>query len=142
MPEIRKADPQTRARSLRLALVVAVAGFSLFSLFLYQRDGIVEWLESHLDTLIQHSWLVFVVMVALLSPLIVFGGCLLHLGNRIVEAKHYPLPDMPVARDTEELTGDAAVRRGRLLQGLAMVLIITCLVAAIISRILVATLLI
>lgn len=134
MTEIRTADPGTRTRVLRLALVIFLAGFVLISLMLMQREALILWLENNLETLLAYPWLVFVFMLILFSPLIAYGAWLLGYANQILDAREFPPPGITVSRDTPVYRGDEAIKRARVLQGLALCLTLACLAAAILTQ--------
>jgi hypothetical protein len=64
------------------------------------------------------------------GPVLGLAGYCWHLGQRILRAAQYPPPGLRVVRDTPIVTGDAARRRGRLVQWFAAVLGMAALLLA------------
>ncbi|HEV8397340.1 MAG TPA: hypothetical protein VGQ37_23815 [Vicinamibacterales bacterium] len=59
---------------------------------------------------------------ALIAPLLPFAAYLWSIGRRTVRNQRFPPPGVRVLRATAATTGGSAVTRGRVLQGLALVL--------------------
>lgn len=130
MPPIQKADPVARARALRFALVVLIVCFALLAWFLTNKDNLVNWLFANLDALVANSWIPWSFMLVVLSPVLVLGGWLVLTGRRVMQGKRFPPPGMAVTKDTEILTGEAAQRRARQYQVTGVVLVLCCVIAA------------
>ena len=128
--EIQKADPAARRRAVLVVATTAVAG-SLLILW-YQRGdaAIVEWLLATLPEAAERPTLLLAICVACFLPLLATCGYLFQQGRRIVAARRQPAPGLRVVRDTPVVRGARAVRRGRLLQGLAVLMGVLWLVAA------------
>jgi hypothetical protein len=97
------------------ALLIAVARR-------YQPD-VARWLSAHPQQLLlylQYGWIVMAATVSV--PLLVFASYCWWLGRRVVAAQRFPPPGLAVVRDTVVVRGDAAQRRGRVLQLCAAVL--------------------
>ncbi len=59
---------------------------------------------------------------AVAVPTLIFAAYFWRLGDRVVRSNRFPPPGMRVIRDTVVWHGDSARRRGRFLQGLALIL--------------------
>ncbi len=91
-----------------------------------------EWFQSDPKELKQRLALLLYLQMSFAIPLLLFAIYLWSLGSRIVRAREFPPPGIPVVRDTPIKSGSAAVRRGRLYQVLAVSLatasVLWCLV--------------
>jgi len=68
-----------------------------------------------------------IISVLMMSPLLAFSVYLIREGNRICRAQRFPAPGQVVIRDTEILEGKPAIRRSRVMQILALILMICAL---------------
>lgn len=134
MSDVRQGNPRARSRELRLALIIFVLGLLAVVLYLAQQDTLIAWLLSHTGTITNYPWLVLIVMLLLMSPLIVFGGYLMQIGNRVLASEEFPPPGLVVARDTPVLRGADAVQRARLIQVMGLMLMIAGVVAAVLLQ--------
>ena len=66
--------------------------------------------------------------MALLLPLFAFAAYLWSIGRSVVKGQAFPPPGVRMVRKTEMLTGDVAVRRGRLLEAFALFLALAAMV--------------
>lgn len=128
--EILRADKDYRRRTIiRLTLfAVAAATFSLALIFWGH-----PWLKGRLDTLEPTRALRLLTWSSALVSLSFLPVCALifRQGRRILRSGCYPPPGTKVIRDTVVIRGAGAVARGRLLVGLALVLTLTSLFAAV-----------
>ena len=102
---------------LAASVVIAVVALMLIA---HYRPAIELWIDEDPPARLQT-----LALLAALSmlPLAAAATYVFRLGHRIVRAERFPPPGTTVLRDTVVLRGRAARRRGRLLQGLAVVLI-------------------
>ncbi|MBZ5538526.1 MAG: hypothetical protein LAO31_21485 [Acidobacteriia bacterium] len=134
MKDVRKADPAVR-RQVVLVLVITtcVEALLIVGLRLYH-DPLRDWILSGPGTSAQRVKLVFLLLAsAIISPLLALAVYLWSLGGRILRAREFPPPGVRVIRDTPVITGERAVFRGRLLQGLAL----SCGIASVVLGLLV-----
>ena len=132
MAEIQKADPKARRNALALVVGGAVAGVVLISVATDLRPALTGWIEEDPDARLR---IVLAVMTALaVGPLLAFALFMWRLGRRIIGAERYPPPSLRVVRDTPIAIGQAAVRRGNLLQWLAAAVGVAALVLALLLR--------
>ena len=118
-----EADPKARRKAIWVICVATVLGLAAILAFEYVRDDFQSWLEQHLEFLLEHPLVVFVVSLVLVSPVLAAGGYLYLVGKRTVRAQRFPPPGYAVTRDTPILEGGQAMRRGRVLQLLSLVLV-------------------
>jgi hypothetical protein len=73
------------------------------------------------------AWLIGVSCVSVLT----LAAYLWRTGARVLAAAQFPPPGMRVLRDTAIVRGPAALRRGRVMQGMGAVLVLCCLALAV-----------
>jgi hypothetical protein len=121
MTDIRKTDPNARRKVVLVLVVGTCAGALLIVAFERYRIPLSDWVLADPGASAQRARSVFVLLaVLLLAPLLAFAAYLWSLGERVVRAREFPLPGLPVIRDTPVITGESAVSRGRLLKVLAL----------------------
>ena len=85
-----------------------------------------QWLINHPADITQKlNWLIMTLFFVVTLPSWVAGFYFWRLGARIVRAERFPLAGARLVRDTPVITGKAARRRGKLLQILAAVLVLS-----------------
>lgn len=124
--KLHRADPKLRLVVASLLLAAIVAGVVIFAL-------LRQWLEglSHLPGPAAQSHLLAALawcMALLCAALLAFAAYLWRLGAKVVLHGQLPLPGARLLRDTPELRGRPAQRRGRWLQGLG-VAVLACAAA-------------
>ena len=123
MPEIQRADPRTRRRALAFLLL----GVACASLVLWGGRSIWPALQAWVadnpaQAPLRLRLIASSVAAAVVIPALVLAGRFWQLGRRVIRSSRFPPPDMPVVRDTVVWHGLAAHRRGRMLQGVALIL--------------------
>ena len=121
--EVRKAD--SRARRNALWLIVAAAAFGalvLAGVFGTGREP-PEWLVQRLSQPDSAQGTLLAVAVIAMLPVFALSCYLFVLGSRAVRTRHFPPPGLPALRNPPTIEGQPAVRRGRMLQAFAVVLI-------------------
>ena len=78
--------------------------------------------------------LVLIAMLLLMAPLLVFGGDLVQIINRVLASEKFSPPGLVVVRDTPILRGAEAVKRARLMQMMGLLLMIAGVVAAVLLQ--------
>lgn len=122
MREIQKADPEARRRAVILIGVAAIVGTGAIFLLERYRGDLEVYLERNADYLVAHPEILALGLFILLLPIIFFSLYLWRHGSSVVVARRFPPPGMAVTRDTPVLSGMAGVRRGRIIQVLALLL--------------------
>ena len=123
MAKIQPVDPRARRRSLYTVGIGLVAGLALLAAVEFWQDDIQSGVEAYLLSSEQTVTLPIVLLLAV-TPMLVLAVYLFRIGQRIVIARRFPPPGMALSRDTPILEGRAAVWRGRLLQIIAVILLI------------------
>jgi hypothetical protein len=126
--EIQKADPAARKRGFLLVSAAIVLGLGLLWLLGRAADSVDAWLNEHAAYLLEHLWVVWLAFFVPMLPIIAGAAHVYRIGARTVSAERYPPPGQPVVRDTLVIAGAAAIARGRMIQALAVVLIVASVV--------------
>jgi len=127
------ADPEARRRALAFVAASFLLAVCVAATVMYFRPTIETWLMARADTLLTHPWWIAAIFGVLTLPLAGAAIYVWRLGARIAATGRFPPPDTPVVRDMPIETGVAAVRRGRLLQIVAGVLIVAALAIPIVT---------
>jgi uncharacterized membrane protein len=130
--EVQKADPKARRLALVFLIVGAIIG-TLLILALEQYQGTMrDRILSEPAGASDRIRLAFLLSAVLLStPLLISAAYFWNLGAKVRRAQRFPPPNVRVIRDTPVVYGDDAALRGRVLQGLALgLLILTALLLA------------
>lgn len=126
-PEIQRADPAAQRRELVLVAVALAVGLGLLAALATARPELERWLTGNAELLAARPGLVAGAAFVLVLPLCAFAIYLWRLGARVIASGRFPPPGTPVLRDTRVLDGAPARQRGRLIQGLAALLLATSL---------------
>lgn len=125
MNEIGRADLRRLRRSLAVVLAGAAIGAALIWTFDRYRPLWEGWLDAAASGGAGRPGMVLAAIAVLACvPLLGLAAYLWSVGGRVVRARRYPLPGSLVDRDTRVFHDRAAVRRGRLLQTLAVVFLL------------------
>jgi hypothetical protein len=131
MTDIRRADPIARRRAVRVIIVAAAVGILLIAAFERYRIPLREWIIGEPGEAAQRIQLMFLVLAALLLvPLLAFAAYLWSLGASVIRAREFPPPGHRVVRNTQVITGEAAIARARQLKVFALVCGIACAILA------------
>lgn len=123
MTQIQKADPKERRKAILSVIIGAIAGTSLFFLLDFTLGNISLWIQKNAVFLVEHHYVGFLAMLALVSPILWITIYLILFTKKIIKTQRFPPPNMPVIRDVTVLEGKSAVRRGRLLQFLCWLIL-------------------
>jgi len=117
-----RADPGMRRRAIVFLAVLAIAAVVAFLALEQWLAGLQASDPALAIGTMRHvlRW----TFAAMTASLVLFAAYLWLLGRRILVAEQYPPPGMKVVRDTLVVRGEPARRRGRMAQGLAIVLLI------------------
>lgn len=116
--EIDKADPALRRRLILLLLIATAVGFVLIRAY----PTFVNWALGDPDTAAARSIWIAASLLLLLLPVLLVARSVWRFGQASAENGRFPPQGQTVIRDTRVLRDAAAVRRGRLLQWLAVIL--------------------
>ena len=122
-PRIRPADPAARRRALLLVAGTAALGAALIAGRSWYREPLAAWILSDPALTRARAGLVLVGAGSLLVlPLGAFAVYFWRLGTRSIEGGEFPPPGVAMLRDTEIVTGDAAIAQGRGLRAMGIFL--------------------
>lgn len=123
MVEVQPADPRARRAALLIIAVGFVAGVVLLWGLEAGQPAVARWLrEDPARTAARAQLLLAGLAVATSGPALAAGAYLWRLGSRIVAAERFPPPGLRMVQETLVLTGAAARSRGRIFQGLGLML--------------------
>ncbi len=122
--EIQQADPRARKQAMWIVALAAVVGSCVVLVFSRHQDALRVWLDLNWEHVVQNSMGTFLVVLVFVSPLFIACFYLFALGCRIVQGERFPPVNFAVTRDTRVLSGPKAVRRGRTIQILSLLLLV------------------
>lgn len=125
MNHIQKADPQARKKAIFSLIGGALAGVGLFFLLEFLVGNVNHWIEANADFLVEHHYVAFLIMLVLVSPILWLSYYLIRFAGKIITAERFPPPNTPVIRDVRVLEGKPAIVRGRLVQVLCWIILLT-----------------
>ncbi len=123
MTEIRKADRGARRRALTIVVAGAVVGGAIILAADGARPVIESWLAANAERLVQYPSVAASVMAVVMLPVAGFALYLRRYGAAVVASERFPLAGEEVVRDTPVRFGARAVRQGRAMQALAILLL-------------------
>ena len=124
MPDIQRADPLARRRALLIISIAAVIGAVGVLLLERYRPRLEQLFADKAHVLLTHPEIVAAIFFVLMLPVYVATVYLWRLGATIVASRRFPAPGQPVVRDTVILSDRRAVYRGRVIQTVALVLLL------------------
>lgn len=123
--EIQRADPKARRKAILSVIGGALFGTGLYFLLEYMVGNINQWIETNALFMVEHHYVAFLLMLLLISPILWLSIYLIRFAGQIVKAERFPPPNTPVIRDVRVLEGRQAIRRGRLVQMLCWIILLT-----------------
>ena len=113
------ANPRARRRAVAVvALAVLVGGGAILAFEYFERD-IADYLVAHADWISSNPWVGLAVGAVLVIPILIAALYLMRYARQAVRHRRLPPPGYALARPTQVLEGDSAVRRARVVQALA-----------------------
>lgn len=119
---IQKADPAARTRAIWigvLGLIVAAALVLLLNVF---EAEFVEWGKDLAADVINKPEMLSVVLFFIMLPLLAAAIYVFIQGGRIVKAQRMPYPGQSVIKDTQIIEGPKAIKHGRTIQAIALIM--------------------
>ena len=121
-PRIQRADTEARSKAIRLA-VIGIAGAALLAALLTALEhDITAWIERHVVDLVDTPGTLTLLLGIVMLPLLAMSVYVFREGSRIVRARRFPPPGQQVIKDTPIIEGNQAVRRGRAIQLIALLM--------------------
>ena len=125
MVQIQKADPVARRKAIiGIALGLLVGGL-LFLMLEWLLGNVNQWIERHAEFLVEHHYIAFLVMLVPVAPVIALSGYLIIYAGRIVKSGRFPPPGTAVIRDVRVIEGRSAIIRGRVVQWLCWIILLS-----------------
>lgn len=122
------ADPKARRNALAALVATAGVGAALIAGRSWYSEPVATWLlEDPALTQSRGRLLLLGAGALLVLPLGFFAVYLWRLGSRVVASREFPPPGALMLRDTEIVSGNAAVAYGRGLRALAVFLVVASL---------------
>jgi hypothetical protein len=126
--DIQRADPAARSWAIAFVVFGAAAGAALITGAEAIRPDVEAWITEEPARVASRARLVIAgLALAFGAPTLPMTIYLWRLGTRITTEHRFPPAGLRIIRDTVVLHGSAARRRGRLLQVLAVVLVMAML---------------
>lgn len=136
---VQRADPSARRRAMIFVIVIATTGGG--ALFALQRwlTGLsaAEYPAGAVGSLVSALWFT---SISAAIGLVAFGAHAWRQAGRVEAAQRFPRPGQLVIRDTVVLEGSAALRRGKLLRVVAILLAVAGVFLVVLIRLLVVSL--
>ena len=122
---MRRADPKARRHAVIIVAAATVIGLVLIAGPAWYREPLRAWLLDDPAVTASRARLLLAGAGALLvAPLIGFATYAWRLGSRVVAEREFPPRGHAVIRDTNIVSGDAAVAQGRGLRAIAIFLVV------------------
>lgn len=123
--DVHRADPKLRVTALLAVLVALVTGAAILVVLQRWFAALAQLpiAVAQAQLLTAFAWAVAIVCAAILW----LAAWLWRSGGRVCRCAQWPLPGSRVIRDTPVLRGNAAISRGRVMQGVGAAL---CVCAA------------
>ena len=123
MDKIQLADPAARRWAIWITFIAVAFGSVILLALNLNFTDVEAWLDEHIEFLLDNIYLIVICAFIFVSPII--AGCiyLLILGNRTITNRRYPPHGYAVSRDTRVIEGRSAIRRGRIIQFISILLI-------------------
>lgn len=120
--EIQIADPAARKRAIWLVFaLIAIAGVIVF--FLNSRESqINQWMANNAQSWVARPEILWLTAFVLTLPLLGGAVYVYRQGIRIVQAQRIPAPGQKVIKDTPVITGKKAIRQGRAMKFMAILM--------------------
>lgn len=120
--DIQQANIVVRRRAVLLAALIVIAAILLSESYL---PILEQWIWSDPERIVERVRTVLMALILLTTvPLVILAVYFFILGRRIHRSKRFPLEDQRLVRDTVILHGKQAMFRGRVLQGMAVALVL------------------
>ncbi|MDX1557158.1 MAG: hypothetical protein R3212_14100 [Xanthomonadales bacterium] len=124
---IQKADPAARSRAIWIAVFgVLLAGLLVLLVNLFEAQ-FTEWGRDISAGVINHPEMLSVVLFVMMLPLLASAVYVFIQGGRVVKSQRMPYPGQTVIKDTPIIEGKPAVKHGRALQAVAVVMMVLSL---------------
>jgi hypothetical protein len=126
--EIQKADPHAVRIVVAVIASATLLGVVLINATEELHPEVQAWIRQ--DVRVRVPMALAVVTLITVGPVVGVAAYLWRFGQRMIRTRRYPPEGFRMVRDTQVVTGDAAIRQGRLVLGLATIIGVTSVVLA------------
>jgi len=121
--QVERADPRAQRRAVALVALGAAGGLLVFWVVQSRLPALKAWVaEDPVQVQPRLKLIASGLAAAIAVPALFFAAYFWRLGGRVIRSNQFPPPGMRVIRDTVVWHGEGARRRGRILQGMALIL--------------------
>ena len=125
MAEMHHATPGAGRRVAVHIAIAAIAGLTVIALFQAAQPALLDWATADPQSTRARAQLLIAMLAALVvAPVVGIAIYLARLGARIVREERFPPEGLGIMRDVTVMRGPAAVRKGRVLQIAAAILVV------------------
>lgn len=121
-PEIQPADPGARKRALWTLFAILVLTGTAAIAFHFYGGRVERWAQDQLLELANRPQILFLLAFVLMIPLAGASIPVFRQASKIVKSERIPPPGAKVLKDTPVITGKKAIRQGRGLQIMAVLM--------------------
>lgn len=121
-PETQPADPQARRRAVWAILAIVILSGAFAIGLHFQGERLEQMAQQKLIELADRPAILFLVAFVVMIPLVGASIPVYRQASRIVKSGRIPPPGQKVIRDTPIITGRKAIRQGRGLQVMAILM--------------------
>jgi hypothetical protein len=121
---IQKGDPDAKRKAIWFLVLCSIVGAVVLGSYSYFEAEIHSWIYRNIDFLISNPLAVFLPALIFVTPILFLSVYLFIYGYRASQAKRMPPPGYSVVKDTVVFSGLKAIRMGRLVQFISLVLLL------------------
>jgi hypothetical protein len=120
--KIVKADPKYRKRIIRMVFLVLIAGFILlrFAIRIFDYYLTAQNPETSL-MIVSYTLATLFIIPAILSIV------MLRIGSKTIKQRCFPPEGLKVFKDTPQLLDEDAIKRGKIMVGFAISIMLLCM---------------
>jgi hypothetical protein len=120
---VKKDKNSTKKMIIIVSIFAVFVTIILFSLRFYA-DSIIKWILQNPNDVLFRMRIIFVPVVVFMSlPLFWFGVYFWTVGSKVEKLEIFPLSNKDALKEAETIYGQDAIKRGRLLKFLAIIVV-------------------
>ena len=125
MAEMHYATPGAGRRIAFQVVIAGIAGVTLITLLQAGQPALLEWVKADPQSARSRAQLLIAGLALLVvAPVVGMAAYMVRIGTRIVREQRFPPEGLAIVRDVIVVRGGAAVRKGRVLQVAATILLL------------------
>jgi hypothetical protein len=121
-PQMQPADPQARTRAVWAILAIVILSGAFATGLHFQGEKLEQMAQQKLIELADRPAILFLVAFVAMIPLVGASIPVFRQAGRIIKSGRIPPPGQKVIKDTPIITGRKAIRQGRGLQVMAILM--------------------